>query len=197
MKLFLKSVFVAFCLLITVTGAQADTYSIQGGLLEVDYWAGSGSNDLILVIDWNETNGPYETPTHAFGYSWDGDATLEDALIAIDAAGALEVTGTDWINYINYDDGTDSHSMETPTNYNGWLWHGYTTDFGETWTANSYTAGGVSLIDGYIQAINIDKKNWTSSSLNLPTAAVPVPAAVWLLGSGLIGLLGIRCQSRK
>jgi hypothetical protein len=32
---------------------------------------------------------------------------------------------------------------------------------------------------------------------NLTTSAVPVPAAVWLLGSGLIGLIGIRRNKER
>ena len=31
----------------------------------------------------------------------------------------------------------------------------------------------------------------------LATATVPIPAAAWLLGSGILGLAGIRIRSRK
>jgi len=34
-------------------------------------------------------------------------------------------------------------------------------------------------------------------NISYTTAAVPAPAAVWLLGSGLIGLIGMRKKSRK
>lgn len=44
-------------------------------------------------------------------------------------------------------------------------------------------------------------KEGTNSALAVlpgnPTAAVPVPAAVWLLGSGLMGLIGIRRRAKK
>ncbi len=41
---------------------------------------------------------------------------------------------------------------------------------------------------------------WNITSLNaelIPTSTVPIPAAVWLFGSGLIGLIGMRRQTSK
>jgi hypothetical protein len=48
---------------------------------DIDLWAGSGSNQAVLVIDWH--NG---SDALAWGYRWDGDATGEDMLLAVCAA---------------------------------------------------------------------------------------------------------------
>jgi hypothetical protein len=39
----------------------------------------------------------------------------------------------------------------------------------------------------------MDSGAWTIATLDTPfTAPVPIPGAVWLLGSGLLALIGIR-----
>jgi hypothetical protein len=53
------------------------------------------------------------------------------------------------------------------------------------------TGGGASPIDGrfYIDDIYLEDTN--GINLNNPVSAVPIPATVWLFGSGLLGLVGI------
>lgn len=50
---------------------------------DIDFWVGSGQNEAVLVLDWNNTL----TPTSlAWGYRFDGPATGEDMLRAVAAA---------------------------------------------------------------------------------------------------------------
>ena len=179
------------CLMIVMTfSAAADGYMMQGVDIVVDYWAGAGSNETIVVIDWNLTNGPYETESHTWGFRWDGTAYVSEALAAIDAAGALEVT-TSYAGQFVYDafyqdlliDG-DNH---TSTNFSGWWWLGDTMNGGATWTANEGEGGITSEIlgNGKIEGLNLvqNYEEWLvgSSTLTIP---VPEPFTITLLGLG-------------
>ena len=38
---------------------------------------------------------------------------------------------------------------------------------------------------------DLNDESWAMDNLNVTVAPVPVPAAVWLFGSGLMGLIGV------
>ena len=169
--------------------ALAELYNLEGHWVEVDYWAGSGPNETVVVIDWNNTNGPYTTESHAWGYRWSGAKYVSDAITNICAAGALNATTTSGGAFLAdafyYDPllDTDNH---TTTGYAGWWWAGETTDGGATWALNS---GGITtelLGHGKIEGLNMDSGNWTGDTLTIP---VPEPGSltVLLVGSGWLG----------
>jgi hypothetical protein len=172
--------------------ANAVPYNLEGCWVEVDYWAGTGSNETIVVIDWNQTNGPYITESHAWGFRWDGTAYLSDALAAIDAAGALDITtgyGGAFLNDAFYYDPSIDSDNHTSAGYTGWWWLGDTTDCGATWTAN---AGGLTsevLGHGKVEGLNMDSGEWHCC----PSIPVPEPMTIALLGLG--GLLLRRCRA--
>jgi len=58
--------------------ASAATYDALG----VEYWAGAGSNQATIVID-------FGLESYAFGYRWDGAATGWDALTAIESEASI------------------------------------------------------------------------------------------------------------
>ena len=60
-------------------------------------------------------------------------------------------------------------------------WNGKTLEFGVSSAATGYTASGV-----YYDNFNLSG-----------TPAVPVPAAIWLFGTGLLGLVGIARRNRR
>jgi len=66
---------------------------VVGGVnVDPVYWAGSGANEAVLVVDFNATGGG----AYAFGYRWDGAATGYDMLTAVADAGDLDFTANYW-----------------------------------------------------------------------------------------------------
>lgn len=172
------------------TTALAAPYDFDGTWVEVDEWYGSGANESIIVIDWNETNGPYATEAHAWGYRWDGPTTIKDALLVIEASSTLTVEyafGGGFVNNAWYDDGVDHHATD---GYAGWVWVGSTADGGDTLVLNG---GGVHvepLEHHVIEAINWNPGDWTGANFTIPA---PEPAtSLMLTFPAVIVLLRVR-----
>lgn len=185
------------CLMIVlVVGGAANAYMMQGFDIAVDYWAGSGDNECIVVIDWNLTNGPYITESHAWGYRWSETKYLSDAITDICASGALNVT-TAYDGAFPYDAFYNDPSIDsdnhTSAGWSGWWWLGDTMDGGATWTPNE---GGITseiLGDGKIEGLNsvINFDEWLAGGSTL-TIPVPEPCTITLLGLG-----GLLLRKRK
>jgi len=68
----------------------------------------------------------------------------------------------------------------------------------QSWTVNSgsnTTPANLDLFTGLVVNFDITKPleiTFASNTANDKFAPVPVPPTVWLLGSGLLGLIGIR-----
>ncbi len=217
MKPVLKAFIVVACILALGTTAHAALYNFEGASgnsawIEVDAWAGSGANESILVVDWNVYSGPYQTESHAFGFRWDGTAYVSDMLDALHNAGVFTVSsgyGGAFLLDIVYNDGVDLHThadeegswnlASTDDPYAQWGTWGDGNGLGD-WYPNAAGYNVELLADGQLEGINAIA--WFGGDpnayyLDVPLAApVPVPAAVWLLGSGLIGLMGLRRRLR-
>ncbi len=57
--------------------------------------------------------------------------------------------------------------------------------------SNVYIGGVINLTDTGCSATGASAATCGQISVTNPTTAVPLPAAVWLLGSGLLGLVGV------
>ncbi|MHC4624874.1 MAG: hypothetical protein ACYS4W_13335, partial [Planctomycetota bacterium] len=66
-------------------GASAVTYSG-----DMEYTAGSGSNEVTIAVDFDFGN------YFLFTYRWEGEATGWDAISALEQAGALMIEATDF-----------------------------------------------------------------------------------------------------
>ena len=92
----MKSYRLAAVLLALVGGMSSQLWGLTYQGVGVDYWAGSGSNEATIAVDFDLDE------SFLFGYRWDpcdpctSFVTGWDALSAIDNAGALDVTSIYW-----------------------------------------------------------------------------------------------------
>ena len=78
----------------------------------IQFWVGSGSNSVVAVFKWCQD----ATMGIAYGYRWDGSATIHDMLTAIAAADSrfsVTFSGT-MINTYSYLDGTYNEYLDVP-----------------------------------------------------------------------------------
>lgn len=69
---------------------------------DILYWVGEGANEAVLAVNWADT-------ALAWGYRWNGNATVESMMAAIAAADPrFDYSGTGWLNDITFNDGTVS-----------------------------------------------------------------------------------------
>ena len=79
---------------------------------DILYWVGEGTNEAVLAVNWADT-------ALAWGYRWNGNATVESMMVAIAAADPrFDYSSTSWLNDITFNDGTVSLAG-TPGNYWG------------------------------------------------------------------------------
>jgi hypothetical protein len=147
----------------------------------IQFWVGSGSNSIVAVFQWcqNETMGV------AYGYRWDGTATVSDMLTAIDAADSrftITFSGT-MVNTYSYSDGTYNEYLDTP----GYL----------TYTINGSWCSGLSdalVNNGYFEMLEWGDCDLPTINIipatdpNAPTdpvdAFLPFDQILYWVGSG-------------
>jgi hypothetical protein len=211
MKQLVKIALILAFALLMGTAAQAAPYEFNGTWVDVEAWAGTGTNETLLVVDWNKIdqadNGKeIVSESHAFGFRWDGTAYESDMLTAFNDAGILAVTtgyGGAFVYNIGYWDEEDS---EVHMHIEAGSWNLASTadpnahwgTWGDSeWDFNTAGITAELLADGQYEGINAimyygSLPAYADDQLDIPLANVPVPGAVWLLGGGLIGLIGLR-----
>ena len=133
-------------------------------------------------------------------------------LSAFNDAGILEVTtayGGAFVVNIKYDDVENGEyhqhieegSWNLASTSNPYAYWGGWGDSNTEWDFNKAGITEELLADGQYEGINAimwfgSLPDYADDQLDIPFATVPIPGAVWLLGSGLLGLIGIRHRSR-
>ena len=171
-------------------GAPSDvtfrTYSYAGGTMADGTIISAGGFDPILAL--------FDSAGNFIGQNDDGSSSQVPA---------DPTTGSYYDTYLEVSDlGVGSYTvavMQYDNFANGPnLSDGFQRDGQQNFTLD-YAAGGT----GYFWDVNADQRtsDWAFDILNVAEATqipqVPVPAAAWLLGSGLLGLMSIRRKIRK
>lgn len=188
---------------------NAGLVNFDGKLVELQSWVGSGGNEAVLVIDWNDNINPV---SFAWGFRWQSDttATGRDMLNAVNAAdnrlfeasGGFDGTGGSTTVYgLGYDvDGDGGSFVVTDEG----IETGYATDsddyYSEGWSvagfweySSSTNGDNWSYVTGLSERVLSDK-DWDGWSFAAapgwyggdPDIPVPEPMTVTLLGLGYL-----------
>ena len=152
---------------------------IDDGLVE--YWAGAvdGDYEAVVVVDFAPGS------SFAFGYRWnDGAApTGWDALSAINAAGALDVTFTPYSWGVMVND--FAYGSVVSGDESSYSWGYYIGDDGVNWTApTAYGVSGRPLVDGCWDGWSWGGVDDDWNHLRAPITPTPEPISMVLLGLG-------------
>lgn len=122
--------------------------------------------------------------------------------------------GIDWDSTLNLDDGTyyivlkvgNAQINKSPNDPENWDTFAFKTEI----DGDGFTTTYAMLMDNdpgmasILTLLFLDYKgnviNWKGKASHISiyeASSVPIPGAVWLLGSGILGLAGIRIRSRK
>jgi hypothetical protein len=196
----------------TVTGTENPTPVIAGG-------SGSGTQASVgsVTFGYNAGNYPDNTPPYAGDYGTDSAEGAADIRYRFGTNAANE--GLRWnVSTEGYQDIQVQLGIFSQTNFtsrtwsleyspnNGTNWYDLTTvnyTGGSTWLTVSYDLSSITAVNNNANfAFRFISDQATSTTLtadyvNVTGNAVPIPAAVWLLGSGLVGLVIIRRRRNK
>ncbi|MGB7581098.1 MAG: PEP-CTERM sorting domain-containing protein [Sedimentisphaerales bacterium] len=161
-----------FCGTVSSVANAAINYNFDGLPVAIDYWAGSGSNEAVVVVDFGATGGD----SYAFGFEWNGIATRYDALVAIAAAGPLEFEATDYGSMGYY---IDNFQYNGESGNQSYYWQYFTSSDGSVWDSSMVGPSDRILTNG-------DFDGWYNSFNPgvSPTTPIPEPLTIVLLGVG-------------
>jgi len=154
---------------------------------------GSGIANAALITGGMGVTGSYTADSTTFTFGSASGTSGTDILgttVGFGTAGTV-VEANDTINYDTFS------SLADILEIGGWQFDMSTLIVGSESTFDRLKFSGTGLVSG--NGYDITDVTWdlsanatgSSYSMSITAAVVPVPAAVWLFGSGLLGLVGI------
>lgn len=199
MRFILKRWVVALAAWLCLGTAAAVPYTAPNGdLIEIEYWAGSGANEAVLVVDFLQG----ADDVYAFGFRWDGAADGGDAVTAIVGAGALDASITNFgppppnedlfINSLTYESTTLVNKAISPWSPAWIYWTDDAVGPGELieWVHMGVGMSSHALTDGSFEGWVFSPDVWPNyeTAPRQPLGVIPEPCTVALLAAGLFGL---------
>ena len=209
MKRFLKK-------FLTITGIfifLAITTTANADLLFQEDFDGNGPGfNAWTIIDynasytWEEVSGSDNLVPGGSGYAAAADAWysypdgMNDVLWSpsIDIAGLTDITLTAGIAVVDTDGYEyaaillQADDWDVSREWTSWVDEDY-TNAAALWDITDFLEGASSFKVGFWLYADMDSSGYFGAdNIEVSGNQVPVPAAVWLLGSGLLGLMGIR-----
>lgn len=202
----MKSIVAAFVgvFLLTSSAPAAPLAGVPlpGGFFDSQYSAGSGANTAYFVVDFGMTGGG----AYGFVYQWDGTQTADNALLAIDAAGAFDMTYDDFgspgepnlfISKLTFPPDSDQPDFNVDQRF----WVYFLGDYANSdvgWTESNFGISGRDFSGNLVQTLGngrfyglradaLDANFNTVGGPPILPVAVPEPAS-WILAA-LGGLL--------
>lgn len=180
----MKTITLIMTIALVLSATCANAYMFDGINVDIEYWAGSGANEAICVVDFGANQ-------YAFGYNFDGTSTGFDMIQTIADEGALDIVTNDF-GFGVYVDGI-AYDGNSETGYGGsenW-WHYWTSEDGSTWTSPAVGASDRTLSDGQWDGWGYG----FAGSPDVPT--VPEPGTLATLAMGITGLAGFVIRKRS
>jgi hypothetical protein len=195
----MKKIAVGFCLIMAACNTEAVLYEFQDAFVEVDAWAGTGGQETLLVVDWNrlDLGTAALSPSHAFGYRWEGTESILDMLNAFHNAGVFVFQsgyGGAFPNNITYSDpdGEQHSHIEDGS----WMLAGTDNPFARwgtwgdsEWVWNQKGINEEQIRDGWFVGMNAimfygEVPPGADLTFQLDIPMIPEPASLFLLGLG-------------
>ncbi len=191
---------------VSISGAVADgSRNLAGGQINNqanEVWDYSGGAGGVQVIDINTNGNDFYIANSNLTIKGDADDFL---IFRVDPTWTMEVTESNLLLdgdigennvlfYVDADEGEESFNYDNVTFYGMALWD-IGLDEKNVISFNNVQFCGQVVTD----TVNFQNVSGSGCEFNPSTSVIPVPAAVWLFGSALAGLLGFghRRKSRR
>ncbi len=117
--------------LLLAIGAMAQSKSVSISASDVQFWTGTGSNNTLVCIGWDDPNASYTQTVVVWGIQWSGTITLQDALdtiAAYDSRFTCTFSGS-YLNGVDYNDPASGIHLSPSA---GWNCNNYNGVYGMT-----------------------------------------------------------------